>query len=91
MDPGAALAVVSLVFQVFGGCVKGFVLLSEAHNLGRDAAYLRTMLNLEEYRFTQWAKTVGLTGRMPASILDLTKRLRPSQWDSCYCFYPPTS
>lgn len=63
MDPGTALAVASLSFQTFGGCVKGFVLLSEAHNLGRDASFLRTMLNLEEYRFTQWAKTVGLTGR----------------------------
>ncbi|KAF7512912.1 hypothetical protein GJ744_012015 [Endocarpon pusillum] len=62
MDPGTALAVVSLSFQVFGGCIKGFVLLSEAHNLGQDASLLRTMLNLEEYRFTQWAKTVGLTG-----------------------------
>ncbi|ERF69388.1 hypothetical protein EPUS_05933 [Endocarpon pusillum Z07020] len=62
MDPGTALTVVSLSFQVFGGCIKGFVLLSEAHNLGQDASLLRTMLNLEEYRFTQWAKTVGLTG-----------------------------
>lgn len=62
MDVGTALTVVSLSFQVFGGCVKGFVLLSDAHNLGQDASFLRTMLNLEEYRFTQWAKTVGLTG-----------------------------
>lgn len=35
--------------------------LSDAHNLGQDASILRTMLNLEEYRFSQWAKTVGLT------------------------------
>jgi Prion-inhibition and propagation len=62
MDPGTALAIVSLSFYVFGGCVKGFIVLSEAHNLGQDASFLRTMLNLEEYRFTQWAKTVGLTG-----------------------------
>jgi Prion-inhibition and propagation len=51
MDPGAALAVGSL--QVFGGCVEGFVLLSETHNLGQGASYLRTMLKLEEYRLTQ--------------------------------------
>jgi Prion-inhibition and propagation len=62
MDPGTALAIVSLSFHVFGRCVKGFVLLSEAHNLGQDASFLRAMINLEEYRFTQWAKTVGLTG-----------------------------
>ncbi|MCJ1470023.1 hypothetical protein MMC07_008668 [Pseudocyphellaria aurata] len=61
LDPGTALAVVSLTFEVFAGCVKGFVLLSTAHNLGKDASLLRTLLNLEEYRFTQWAWKVGLT------------------------------
>jgi len=60
MDPGTALAVVSLSFQVFAGCVQGFVLLTEAHNLGEDASYLSTMLELEEYRFMQWAEAVGL-------------------------------
>ena len=57
---GLALAGVSLSFQVLGGCVKGFMLLSDAHNLGKDALLLRTMLNLEEYRFVQWASTIGL-------------------------------
>lgn len=61
LDPGTALAVVSLTFQAFAGCVKGFVLLSTAHNLGKDATLLRTLLNLEEYHFTQWARKVGLT------------------------------
>ena len=61
LDPGTALAVVSLTFEVFAGCVKGFVLLSTAHNLGKDASLLRTLLNLEEYHFTQWAVKVGLT------------------------------
>src|SRR5256885_389496 len=57
---GLALAGISLSFQVLGGCVKGFMLLSGAHNLGKDASLLRTMLNLEEYRFVQWASTIGL-------------------------------
>lgn len=60
MDPGTALAVVSLSFQVFAGCVQGFVLLTEAQNLGKDASYLSTMLELEEYRFVHWAEAVGL-------------------------------
>lgn len=60
MDPGTALAVISLSFEVFAGCIKGFVIVSNAHNLGKDASYLRTMLNLEEYRFTQWAAKVNL-------------------------------
>lgn len=68
LDPGTALAVVSLTFQAFAGCVKGFVLLSDAHSLGKDASFLRTMLNLEEYHFIQWAKRVGLTE--PGAKLD---------------------
>lgn len=68
LDPGTVLAVVSLTFQAFAGCVKGFVLLSTAHNLGKDASLLRTLLNLEEYHFTQWARKVGLTE--PGARLD---------------------
>lgn len=60
MDPGSILAITSLSFQVFGGCVRGFTLLSRAHNLGKDASLLQTMLSLEEYRFVQWAREVGL-------------------------------
>ncbi|GAD97616.1 predicted protein [Paecilomyces variotii No. 5] len=65
MDPvsaaGLALSVPSLAFEVFAGCVKGFVLLSTAHNFGKDASFFLTMLNVEEYRFVQWADAVGLT------------------------------
>jgi hypothetical protein len=60
MDPSTALAVVSLSFQVFGGIIKGFTLLSKAHNLGRDATLLQTMLCVEESRFIQWARAVEL-------------------------------
>lgn len=58
---GVALAVVSLSFQIFAGCVTGFQLLSGAHNLGKDAEYLVCMLKLEEYRLILWAKKSGLT------------------------------
>jgi hypothetical protein len=65
MDPvsatGIALSATSLSFQVFAGCVRGFVFLSTAHNLGKDASFLHTMLKVEEYRFVQWAEVVGLT------------------------------
>ena len=36
--------------QIFDGCVKYFVLLSTAHNLGRDADVLRSMLDWEQFR-----------------------------------------
>lgn len=63
MDPGTALAVTSLSFQVFAGCIRGFVLLSTAQNLGSDASLLRTQLGLEEWHFMQWAEKVDLISK----------------------------
>ena len=64
MDPisvsGLAVSIVSLTFQVFAGCIKGFVLLSTAHNLGKDSSTLICMLSLQELRLTEWAKCAGL-------------------------------
>ena len=64
MDPisvsGLAIGAVSVTFQVFAGCIKGFVLLSTAHNLGKDSSTLICMLNLQELRLTEWAKCAGL-------------------------------
>lgn len=64
MDPisvsGLAISVVSLTFEIFAGCIKGFVLLSTAHNLGKDSSTLICMLNLQELRLTEWAKCAGL-------------------------------
>jgi hypothetical protein len=57
---GIALAIASLSFQIFAGCVKGFQLLSGAHHFGKDAEYLACMLKLEEYRLILWAKKSGL-------------------------------
>jgi serine/threonine protein kinase len=57
---GIALAVTSLSFEIFAGCVKGFQLLSGAHHFGKDAEYLVCMLKLEEYRLILWAKKSGL-------------------------------
>ena len=64
MDPlsvaGLGLGAVSLAFQLFAGCVKGFVLLSTAHNLGKDSSTLLCMLNLQELQLTEWARRAGL-------------------------------
>ena len=64
MDPvtaaGLAISVVSISFELFAGCIKGFVLLSTAHNLGKDSSTLICMLNLQELRLTEWAKCAGL-------------------------------
>ena len=64
MDPlsvaGLGLGVISLSFQLFAGCIKGFMLLSTAQNLGKDSTTLICMLNLQEVQLTEWAKRAGL-------------------------------
>ncbi|KAI1413516.1 prion-inhibition and propagation-domain-containing protein [Hypoxylon sp. FL1857] len=41
---------ISLSLQLFGGCIKGFILLSTAQNLGKDASAI----------LTDWARRAGL-------------------------------
>lgn len=68
----AAATLVSLIgfsFQVFDGCVKGFVLLSTAGNLGRDADILRSMLDWEQFRLEQWAEKINLQDPSKADML----------------------
>ncbi|KAL2042838.1 hypothetical protein N7G274_004598 [Stereocaulon virgatum] len=64
MDPisiaGLGLSVASVSFQLFAGCIKGFVLLSTAHNLGKDSSALICQLNLQEIQLTEWARCAGL-------------------------------
>lgn len=69
---GAAATLISIIgfsAQVFDGCVKGFVLLSTARNLGGDADILRSMLEWEQLRLEQWAEKVGLQDPAKADIL----------------------
>ncbi|KAL6722043.1 hypothetical protein ACLMJK_001148 [Lecanora helva] len=69
---GAAATLISIIgfsAQVFDGCVKGFVLLSAARNLGRDADVLRSMLEWEQLRLEQWAEKAGLQDPAKADIL----------------------
>ena len=69
---GAAATLVSIIgfsFQIFDGCVKGFVLLSTAGNLGRDADIFRSMLDWEQFRLEQWAEKVNLQDPSKADML----------------------
>ncbi|KAI4241143.1 MAG: hypothetical protein LQ352_007495 [Teloschistes flavicans] len=59
----AAATLISLIgfsAQTFDGCVKAFVLLSTARNLGKDAEILRCMIDWQQLRLTQWAEKVNL-------------------------------
>ncbi|KAL8687742.1 MAG: hypothetical protein Q9218_006174 [Villophora microphyllina] len=64
MDPislaGLGIGAASLAFELFAGCIKGFVLLSTAHNMGKDSSTLLCMLNLQEIQLTDWARRAGL-------------------------------
>ncbi len=69
---GAAATLLSIIgfsFQIFDGCVKGFVLLSSAGNLGRDADIFRSMLDWEQFRLEQWAEKVNLRDPSHADML----------------------
>ena len=69
---GAAATLVSIIgfsFQIFDGCIKGFVLLSTAGNLGRDADIFRSMLDWEQFRLEQWAERVNLQDPSHADML----------------------
>jgi hypothetical protein len=68
MDPGTAIGVVSLAFQLLGGCIKGIVMLSEARNVGKVSSSLLCLLGIQELRLTEWAKRAGLLG--PRGVLD---------------------
>lgn len=51
---------ISLSFQLFDGCIKGFVLLSAAQELGSRGDVLACQLEWEHYCLHTWARTVGL-------------------------------
>jgi len=54
------VGVVSLSVQLLGGCIKGFILLSTAHNLGNDVSTIVCLLELQEIQLTEWARRAGL-------------------------------
>lgn len=57
---GLGLQVASIAFQLFAGCIEGFVMLSTAQNIGKNGSTLICMLNLEEVQLIEWARRVGL-------------------------------
>lgn len=56
---------ISLSFQLFDGCIKGFVLLSAAQDLGSRGDVLACQLEWEHYCLQRWARTAGLFNDPP--------------------------
>lgn len=58
---GLGLGAVSLLFQVFSGCIKGYQLLSEAKGLNEEHQFFRIRFKTEQYRLLDWATIAQLT------------------------------
>ncbi|OAL47004.1 hypothetical protein IQ07DRAFT_590470 [Pyrenochaeta sp. DS3sAY3a] len=59
-----AVGAAAAALQLLGTCIEGFMLLTTAHNLGKDASTIVCMLNLQEIHLTDWARQAGLlTGK----------------------------
>ncbi|MCJ1460756.1 hypothetical protein MMC28_011138 [Mycoblastus sanguinarius] len=63
------VSIIGFSAQIFDGCVKGFVLLSSARNLGRDADILRSMLDWEQFRLEKWAEKANISDPSKADML----------------------
>lgn len=59
-EAAAVFGLVSLTITLFDGCVKGFVLLSKASELGSKGDVLRCQLEWEHFRLNNWATNAGL-------------------------------
>lgn len=64
-EAASVVSFISLTVQLFDGCVKGFVLLSAAQELGSRGDVLGCQLEWEHYCLNDWAKTVGLFKEPP--------------------------
>ncbi|KAF4976584.1 hypothetical protein FZEAL_6762 [Fusarium zealandicum] len=58
---GVGLGGVSLLFQIFAGCIKGYQLFSEAKGLENDHQFFRVRFKTEQYRLLDWATIAQLT------------------------------
>ncbi|KAJ0163097.1 hypothetical protein CTA2_3525 [Colletotrichum tanaceti] len=72
---GLGIGSVSLLFQVFAGCIKGYQLLSEARGLERSHQYFRVKFKTEQCRLLDWANVVDLSE--DDSTLTIARGSRP--------------
>ncbi|WZH44109.1 hypothetical protein QYS62_005125 [Fusarium acuminatum] len=54
------LGAVSLAFQLFSGCIKGYQLLIEAKDMPKKHEYLRLRMQLEQYKLLDWAAAASV-------------------------------
>ncbi|KAK3316808.1 prion-inhibition and propagation-domain-containing protein [Apodospora peruviana] len=65
MDPislaGLGLGAVSLAFELFSSCVKGYNLIIEANNMPKTCSYLLVRLQMEKEKLLSWAVLAKLS------------------------------
>ncbi|KAM5370954.1 hypothetical protein ACJZ2D_008267 [Fusarium nematophilum] len=71
---GLGLGGVSLLFQVFAGCIKGYQLFSEARGLEKDHQFFRVRFKTEQYRLLDWATIAKLTENDETLVLNRTSK-----------------
>lgn len=64
-DAAAAAGFLSLTVTLVAGCMKGFVILSDALRCGTDTFIVECLLQVEHHRFVTWAEEVGLLDEPP--------------------------
>ena len=64
-ETASVVSFISLSFQLLDGCIKGFVLLSAAQDLGSRGDTLACQLEWEHFHLHNWARTAGLFNDPP--------------------------
>lgn len=74
MDPGTAVGAVSLLFQVFAGCIKAYQLISEARGFEKDYQFICIRFKTEQYRLLDFASVAQLTEKNETLIFNASSR-----------------
>ncbi|KAI0845350.1 prion-inhibition and propagation-domain-containing protein [Daldinia vernicosa] len=74
MDPGTALGAVSLVFQVFSGCMKCCQLVLESKDFPQKYGYLRHRFRREQLQLLDWWEVSGFTDETTIQGAQLDQR-----------------
>ncbi|KAM0558102.1 hypothetical protein ACHAPJ_005269 [Fusarium lateritium] len=71
---GLGIGGVSLLFQIFAGCIKGYQLFSEAKGLETNHQFFRVRFKTEQYRLLDWATIAQLSENDGTLVLNKASR-----------------
>ncbi|KAJ4258840.1 hypothetical protein NW762_007927 [Fusarium torreyae] len=71
---GLGIGGVSLLFQIFAGCIKGYQLFSEAKGLETNHQFFRVRFKTEQYRLLDWATIAQLSENDETLVINKASR-----------------